>query len=220
MNNSESEIVEKSTDYSIKKKISLTSKCLEFHLRMISEAISSWENLIPYLELEDSHRISIIKDNPYKYDEQKYQVLLKWKQLNGDDATFENLLKCVSHSGDHYLVSRISKLIDTKFITKSSSADYDDLYAALPDGKCSKSHLQMICNKLYEWEPLIPYLDLSEADKKDLIYCYPTNYARQQYEMFIKWQERYQDAATYRKLMECLIDSGNKDIADMLKTIY
>ena len=219
MNNSESEIVEKSTDYSIKKKISLTSKCLEFHLRMISEAISSWENLIPYLELEDSHRISIIKDNPYKYDEQKYQVLLKWKQLNGDDATFENLLKCVSHSGDHYLVSRISKLIDTKFITKSSSADYDDLYAALPDGKCSKSHLQMICNKLYEWEPLIPYLDLSEADKKDLIYCYPTNYARQQYEMFIKWQERYQDAATYRKLMECLIDSGNKDIADMLKTI-
>ena len=202
-----------------KEQISLTSKCLEFHLRMISEAMSSWENLVPYLGLDDSHRNSIMKDNPYRYDEQKYQVLLKWKQVNGDDATFKSLLKCISHSGDQYLKSCISKMIFSKFMSKSSSGDYDDLYVALPDGKCSKLHLQMICSELREWEPLIPYLHLNEADKKDLIHCYPTDYARQKYEMFIKWQERYQEKADYRKLMECLIDSSNKDIADTLKMI-
>ena len=202
-----------------KKNAALTSKCLEFQLRMISEIITSWENLIPYLGLEDSHRISIMKDNPHKYDEQKYQVLLKWKQVNGDDATFEKLLKCISSSGDHYLVSCINKMIATKFIPKSSSTDYDDLYAGLPDGKCSKLHLQMICSELCEWEPLIPYLHLGEAVKKHLIYCYPTDYARQKYEMFIKWQEKCQEKANYHKLMECLIDSGNKDIADTLKKI-
>ena len=202
-----------------KKQITSTSKCLEFQLRMISETISSWENLIPYLGLEDNHRISIMKDHPHKYDEQKYQALLKWKQVNGDDATFENLLKCISSSGDHHLESSIHKMIATKFISKSSSTDYDDLYAALPDGKCSKLHLQMICSELCEWEPLIPYLHLNEAVKKNLIYCYPTDYARQKYEMFIKWQDKCQEKANYRRLMECLIDSGNKDIADTLKKI-
>ena len=211
---------EKATDSNLEKKvqISLTSKCLEFHLRMMSEEMSSWENLVPYLGLNDSHRISIIKDN-IGYDEQKYQVLLKWKQVNGDDATFKNLLACISHSGDQYLRSRISKMISTKFISKSLSSDYDDLYVGLPDGKCSKLHLQMICSELREWEPLIPYLRLNEADKKDLIHCYPTDYARQKYEMFIKWQERYQEKANYQRLMECLIDSSNKDIADILKMI-
>ena len=211
---------EKAADPNVEKKeqLSLTSKCLEVHLRMISEAMSSWENLVPYLGLDDSHRTTIMKDN-IGYDEQKYQILLKWKQVNGDDATFKNLLKCISHSGDQYLNSCISKMISSKFISKSSSSDYDDLYVALPDGKCSKLHLQMICSELREWEPLIPYLHLYEADKKDLIHCYPTDYARQKYEMFIKWQERYQEKANYHKLMECLIDSSNKDIADTLKMI-
>lgn len=211
---------EKATDSNPEKKeqISLTSKCLEVHLRMISEVMSSWENLVPYLGLDESHRTSIMKDH-IGYDEQKYQVLLKWKQVNGDDATLKNLLTCISHSGDQYLRSRISKMISTKFISKSSSRDYEDLYSALPDGKCSKLHLQMICSELREWEPLIPYLQLNEADKKNLIHCYPTDYARQKYEMFIKWQDRYQEKANYQKLMDCLIDSSNRDIADTLKMI-
>ena len=209
--------VDKLTDSNVEKKED--NKCLDFELRMISEIICSWESLVPYLGLDDSHRTSILKDNPYNYDEQKYQVLLKWKQVNGEDATYKNLLKCISDSGDQQLMSSISKMISSKFITKSLSGDYDDMYVGLPDSKCSKFHLQMICDELQQWEPLIPYLNLNEADKKNLKYCYPTDYASQKYEMFIKWLNKFQEKANYCKLMDCLIDSSNKDIADKLKII-
>ena len=209
--------VDQVTDSNVEKK--QVTKCLDYHLRMISEIICSWESLVPYLGLDDSHRTSILKDNLYNYDEQKYQVLLKWKQVNGEDATYKNLLKCISDSGDQQLMSSISKMISSKFITKSLSGDYDDLYAGLPDSKCSKLHLQMICSELQQWEPLIPYLNLNEADKKNLKYCYPTDYAKQKYEMFITWRDKYQEKANYCKLMDCLINSSNKDIADTLKMI-
>ena len=210
-------MVEK-TEESSSERVSWTSKCQEYHLRVISEEIVSWESLVPFLGLNDMHRNAIMKDYPRHYTEQKYQLLLKWKQLNGKDATFENFLNCISESRNELLKSTIKSMV-TKFLAKPLPPSYDEVYPNLPTSKCTQVHLRTFCRVLCEWESLVPYLGLEEADKRVIIHCHPHDYERQKHELFVKWQEKYQDLATYHRLMSSLIKANNKQAADALQYI-
>ena len=196
-------------------RVSWTSKCQEYHLRLISEEIVSWESLVPFLGLNDKHRNAIMKDHPRHYAEQKYQLLLKWKQLNGKDATFENLVNCISESRNELHMSTIKSMV-SNFLANPS---YDEVYPNLPPSKCTEVHLRTFCRVLYEWESLVPYLGLEEADKRVIIHCHPNDYERQKHELFVKWQEKYQDLATYHRLMSSLIKAKNKEAADVFQYI-
>jgi len=195
--------------------VSWTSKCQEYHLKLISEEIVSWESLVPFLGLNDGHRNAIVKDYPHHYTEQKYQFLLKWKQLNGKHATFENLLNCISESRNELLMSTIKSML-SKVLAKPS---YDEVYPNLPPTKCTQVYLRSFCRELCEWESLVPYLGLEEADKRVIIHCHPNDYERQKHELFVKWQEKYQDLATYHRLMSSLIKANNKEAADAFQII-
>ena len=197
--------------------ISWTSKCQEYHLRLISEEIVSWEILVPFLGLNDIHRNAILKDYPHHYTEQRYQLLLKWKQLNGKEATFENLFRCISESRNELLKSTIKSMV-SKFLAQPM-VSCDNAYHNLPPGRCIQFHLHILCKVICEWESLVPYLGLEEADKKVVIYCHPNDYERQKHEIFVKWQEKYQELATYPRLMSSLIKANYKEVADALQLI-
>ena len=55
--------------------------------------IQEWKPLARYLQLDDPTIRQIAEDDRNDYNEQKYQCLYKWVQLNGKNATLVTLLR-------------------------------------------------------------------------------------------------------------------------------
>ena len=56
-------------------------------LRDVALLLQDWKTLVHYLKLDESTIKQIQEDNRDEFNEQKYQCLYKWVQLNGKDAT-------------------------------------------------------------------------------------------------------------------------------------
>ena len=76
-------------------KLSLDQPCKREHLIQISESISGWEELAPYLDL-DEVEIDDIKEE-YSSPQRRRQIMLgKWKEKNGTKATYKKLAKILA----------------------------------------------------------------------------------------------------------------------------
>ena len=78
-------------------------------LAEMSKKIRRWRLLAVYLKLDESE-IQGIASNNSDFDEQKYEMLLKWKTSNGINATWKALAKACEAWGNHELIYRIAEL--------------------------------------------------------------------------------------------------------------
>ena len=62
-------------------------------LQDLALLLQDWKTLAHYLKLDEPTIKQIQEDNRDEFNEQKYQCLYKWVQLNGKDATLLALLR-------------------------------------------------------------------------------------------------------------------------------
>ena len=62
-------------------------------LQDVALLLQDWKALARYLKLDEPTIKQIQEDNRDEFNEQKYQCLYKWVQLNGKDATLLALLR-------------------------------------------------------------------------------------------------------------------------------
>ena len=62
-------------------------------LQDVAFLLQEWKPLARYLNLDEPTIVQIEEDYRDNYNEQKYQCLYKWVQLNGKDATLVSLLQ-------------------------------------------------------------------------------------------------------------------------------
>ena len=62
---------------------------------VIAREVKHWEPLARCLGLRESDIVAIREDNKGSYEEQKYQMILKWRERSGSQATLRRLVRCV-----------------------------------------------------------------------------------------------------------------------------
>ena len=75
----------------------LRQQCTEGVLLRLSGSLNNWEVVSLYLNLSKSE-IKSIKINSNNEEERRIKALTKWKQNNGDDATYYNLIEALNDS--------------------------------------------------------------------------------------------------------------------------
>ena len=92
----------------------LDNSCMDIKLTdigvcAIAERIVRWEPLRPHLGLTEADE-ETIKSNNRRYEEQKKELLYKWRQVMGDDATPRNFVAAARDAGDKELADEVEKL--------------------------------------------------------------------------------------------------------------
>ena len=83
--------------------------CENIHLAKIAEKIVSLEKYPSLCELYSVDK-SEIKQNSRQYAVQKWQVLERWKEKSGDDATYKNLARIFEEAEDQILADFVFEL--------------------------------------------------------------------------------------------------------------
>ena len=88
----------------------LDQPCKREHLLKISESISGWEELAPYLDL-DEVEIGDIKEE-YHTQKRRRQVMIgKWKEKNGMKATYRKLARVFVSQGLRHLAEKLCAIL-------------------------------------------------------------------------------------------------------------
>ena len=67
--------------------------CSDIHIGKISEEIVNWEELAPYFGVFFAEQEEIRKNRPSQYLLQKREMLWRWKEKLGSEATYAKLKK-------------------------------------------------------------------------------------------------------------------------------
>ena len=102
--------------------VKLDQPCRGKHLNKISGSIARWEELAPYLDL-DEVEIEDIKEGHSSPKRRRQAMLGKWKEKNGTKATYRKLAKIFSSQGRRNLVEELCKILTEE----SSSSDEDQI---------------------------------------------------------------------------------------------
>ena len=100
----------------------LDQPCRGKHLNKISGSIARWEELTPYLDL-DEVEIEDIKEEHSSPKRRRQAMLGKWKEKNGTKATYRKLAKIFASQGRRNLVEELCKILTEE----SSSSDEDQI---------------------------------------------------------------------------------------------
>ena len=74
----------------------------------IAREVGRWETLARCLGLSEPDVVAIQENYKGDHEERKYQMILKWCQRNGSEATLQKLVRCVEvNFGDRKLAERI-----------------------------------------------------------------------------------------------------------------
>ena len=76
----------------------------------IAKKIGCWEPLRPHLGLTEADEEAIKRDNR-RYEEQRKDLLYKWRQVMGDDATPRNFVAAALKAEDKRLADEVALLI-------------------------------------------------------------------------------------------------------------
>ena len=94
----------------------------EKNMVLISARIREWENLAPYLDIDEADIVVIKKDYKDFYEQQKTSFLRKWKQRYGDRATYDCLMEAAKKvTSEQHLPPYIVELLG---ITCTSNGHY------------------------------------------------------------------------------------------------
>ena len=92
-----------------KEQANLDRICENVHLAKLALKIVSWEKYPLFCELDPGGKWEF-KQTSRQYDVQKWQVLERWKERSGDDATYRNLAKIFEAADDQMLADFVCKL--------------------------------------------------------------------------------------------------------------
>jgi len=90
----------------------LDDVCHCYHLKLISKRIVTWEMIALALGLSDADIKTIQHNYPYDYESQKYQMLCKWKYINGQNATYKALADIFNNSEQVYLAEALLDIVN------------------------------------------------------------------------------------------------------------
>ena len=93
----------------------LDNSCMDITLTdigvcAIAEKIVHWERLRPHLGSTKADEEAIKSNNVGRYEEQKKDLLYKWRQMMGDDATPRNFVAAARDAEDEELADEVEKL--------------------------------------------------------------------------------------------------------------
>ena len=183
----------------------------------IARVIVNWEGLGVPLGLTRIEIENIKCDYRGDYNQQKIQVLYKWKEKNGLEATYLNLIEPVKQDNRELAeeIMRISKIENPLSEPQYNGSQY------LDDKICDALILK-IASKIVTWDLLAIYLGMTPAEKENIKRDNSGDYAQQKIQLLFKWREKYGIDATYRKLTEAMKKMGCKEqaeeIIDLVKT--
>ena len=83
----------------------LARQCSDKYLADVSKQITNWRLLAPYMDISESERHSI-QESCRSYEEQKQEMLFKWKQKCSEKATVHALLETIYSSRDIKLLQQ------------------------------------------------------------------------------------------------------------------
>ena len=97
-------------------------QCSDEHLRELSLLIADWRELAPWLDLTTVDEQDIIGfPAPRPLSAQRITMLMTWKQMHGDQATYKRLLDVLTRCGRLDLVNKISELLkEERTISRST----------------------------------------------------------------------------------------------------
>ena len=183
----------------------------------IARVIVNWEGLGVQLGLTRIEIEDIKRDYRGDYNQQKIQVLYKWKEKNGLEATYLNLIEPVKQDNRELAeeIMRISTIENPQSEPQYNGSQY------LDDKICDTLILK-IAGKIVTWDLLAIYLGMTPAEKETIKRDNSGDYAQQKIQLLFKWREKYGIDATYRKLTEAMKKMGCKEqaeeIIDLVKT--
>ena len=85
--------------------------CSDVHLAKISQQISDWKGMAPFLGLSETDEQDIITSAPNCAPWQRIAMLRKWRQKLGTAATYRNLANAFRQCGRQDLVDFVSHLL-------------------------------------------------------------------------------------------------------------
>lgn len=85
------------------------------------------------------------------------------------------------------------------------------------DDVCHDCHLKMLSEKIVSWELIAFALGLSSADNEVIRNNHLHDYKLQKYKMLCEWKIKNSSNATYRFLLDVLINNEQIDLADKLR---
>ena len=77
----------------------LDSPVSDIHLSDIASKITEWRELAPYLDLSEVEEKDIVDSYPDRPKLQRRQALRKWKESNGNKATYRRLICILCSQG-------------------------------------------------------------------------------------------------------------------------
>ena len=88
----------------------LDTPCSELHLAELSQQLTSWKVLRPFLELTPGEEDSIVESHPGDVETQKVKFLQKWSSKFGQGATYRVLAAALHKLGNSDLASRCCRM--------------------------------------------------------------------------------------------------------------
>lgn len=98
----------------------LDSPVSDQDIAKIASHLMKWDKLSPVLGLTPQQETEI-RETFHDYDIQKKQVLLKWKQIKGNKATYKALITAASSVFDMRLVNDITAVVQERSRGNSST---------------------------------------------------------------------------------------------------
>ena len=94
--------------------MALDEKPTDIDCANYSRFINTWELLSPYLNITKPEEIDLKKDS-YDYNQQKMEVLFKWREKNGSRATRRVLAQACRDAGEVALAEKIERKYQATF---------------------------------------------------------------------------------------------------------
>jgi hypothetical protein len=117
----------------------LDSPVSDIHLSDIASKITEWRELAPYLDLSEVEEKDIVDSYPNRPKLQRREALRKWKESNGDKATYRKLICILCSQGRVSTAQVLKKVVlgadgkEGQQLLWSNMAKYlQDCYSALP----------------------------------------------------------------------------------------
>ena len=80
--------------------------------------MTKWEHLRPFLDLTRLQE-EIIRRSNRDYEQQKREALKKWKELKGNQATYDELINAAADAQDMRLADELKKMIKENVLSSS-----------------------------------------------------------------------------------------------------
>ena len=120
----------------------LDSPVTDIHLSDIASHITEWQELAPDLDLSEVEEKDIVDSYPSRPKLQRREALRKWKESNGDKATYRRLISVLCSQGRINTAQTFKKILtglndkENQQLWLNMAKYLRDCYSALPHPSC------------------------------------------------------------------------------------